>query len=132
MLKLFLGFFLKFFIFVNNIRMSFTGETNLLVKNGYSLTLNLLLSLPSIAMVFDIIKNNNIDKKNKKIIFAVLFLAITFIFFDKNTKPLGLILSMVALILINKNYKKINLFYKTLFFQNLLIGILMIIQYMLR
>ena len=112
--------------------MSFTGETNLLVKNGYSLTLNLLLSLPSIAMLFDIIKNDNIDKKNKKIIFAVLFLGITFIFVDKNTKPLGLILSMIALILINKSYKKINLFYKTLFFQNLLIGILMIIQYMLR
>ena len=114
--------------------MSFTGETNnILVKNGYSITLNLLLSLPSTVMIYEVINNKDIEQKNKAIILAVLSLAISCIFFSKYTKPFGLILSIVAILLIKKNDKNINCaFYTTLFFQNFLIGILMIIQYMLR
>ena len=111
--------------------MSFTGETdNILIKNGYNLTLNLLLSLPSITLVYDVIKNDNIDQKNKAIIFTLLFLGITSTFFSKNTKPFGLILSVIAILLIKKNDKKINCTLYLLFFQNFFIGTLMTIQYM--
>lgn len=106
---------------------------NSLLPYLYPFFLKLMVGLPNIAIIVDVVKNTNLSQKNKMIIYSLTFAAILAIVYSKNTLPIGLALSVIAIILVKKMDKDVNcVLYTTLLSQNLLLGTLMSIQYMLK
>ena len=114
--------------------MSFSAETNnSMLPNIYSFSLNTMVSLPSIAIIADVTKNTNINQKDKLVIYLLTICSTLAIFYSKNTMPLGIALSIISIIMVKKLDNDINcILYSTLMSQNILIGTLMSIQYLLK
>lgn len=114
--------------------MSFVGKTNNdLIKTSYQLTLNTLLSLPSLSIILSTLDDENIDKKQKNIILVLAGLSIIFILYSKYSAPLGILLSIASVYIRKQSDNSPNtLLYNTLLTQNILIGSIMTIQYILR
>ena len=114
--------------------MSFAAETNIsMLPDLYQFSLNLIVGLPNLAIIADVTKNSNISQKDKMLIYALTFSSMLAIVYSKQTMPLGIALSLVAIVLVKKIDKEINcILYTTLFAHNVLLGLLMSIQYMLK
>lgn len=114
--------------------MSFSAETNnSMLPDIYSLSLNTMVSLPSIAIILDVTKNTKINQKDKLIIYLLTICSILAIFYSKQTMPLGIALSIISIIMIKKIDNDINcVLYSTLLAQNVLLGTLMTIQFLLK
>lgn len=114
--------------------MSFSAETNIsMLPDIYQFSLNLIVGLPNLAIIADVTKNNNISQKDKMLVYSLTFAAMLAIVYSNNTMPLGLVLSIAAIVMVKKLDKEINcVLYSTLLAQNVLLGILMGTQYMLK
>lgn len=114
--------------------MSFSAETNnSMLPVIYSLSLNTMVSLPNIAIIADLTKNTNINQKDKLVIYLLTVSSILAIFYSKETMPLGIILSIVSIIMMKKLDNDINcVLYSTLLTHNVLLSILMSIQYLIK
>ncbi|MDA7573729.1 hypothetical protein N8751_00440 [bacterium] len=112
--------------------MSLSNQTTML-PDIYQFSLNLMIGLPNLAIIADVTKNNGLNSKDKMIVYALTFTSMLLIVYSKSTMPLGLLLSIIAIIFVKKNSKDINcILYTTLLSQNILIGTLMTIQYMIK
>jgi len=112
--------------------MSISPENSIL-PDIYQFSLNLMVGLPNLAIIADVTKNNILTTKNKMIVYMLTFASMFAIVYSKSTAPIGILLSIAAIVFVKKNNKDINcVLYSTLLAQNLLLATLMGIQYALK